>query len=63
MTEAKPTLYYFNLHYKADSIRMLLHKAGVDFNDEKIAFADWPEKKASGQFPAGAVPVFVTADG
>ena len=63
MAEGKPTLVYFTLHGKADSMRMLLHKAGVDYNDERISFADWPARKASGQFPTGQVPIYIGADG
>ena len=64
MAEAqKPTLTYFTLHGKADCIRMLLKKAGVDFNDVCLTFEEFGEQAAAGRFPAGQVPIWQTADG
>uniref|UniRef100_A0A7S3MRB2 GST N-terminal domain-containing protein n=1 Tax=Favella ehrenbergii TaxID=182087 RepID=A0A7S3MRB2_9SPIT len=63
MADGKPTLTYFPVHAKADPIRMLLHKAGVDYTNELISFADFGALKASGALPAGQVPLWKTVDG
>ena len=40
---------------------MLLHHAGVQFEDEAVAFADWPTKKAT--MPNGQMPVWIDEAG
>ena len=59
----KPTLTYFALHAKADPIRMLLSKAGVEFNNVTLTFDEWGAAKASGKYPTGQVPLWETPDG
>ena len=54
----KPTLTYFKLHAKADPIRMLLAKAGVDYVDRQLTFEEFAPLKASGALPAGQVPLW-----
>ena len=58
MAESKPTLTYFHLHGKNEPIRMLLAKAGVDYNDVRINFEQFAEIKATGKFPVDQVPIW-----
>lgn len=46
---------YFDLKGRADTIRLLLHAAGVDFKDTRIPFAEWPAIKPT--TPLGNIPV------
>ena len=48
MAQGKPTLTYFHLHAKVDSIRMLLHKAGVDYNDERLTREEFEQRRDAG---------------
>jgi len=48
-------LEYFDLGGRADTIRLLLYAAGIDFKDTRIPFAEWPAKKPT--TPLGNVPV------
>merc|ERR1712037_845825 len=50
-------------HAKADPIRMLLSKAGVEFNNVTLTFDEWGAAKASGKYPTGQVPLWETPDG
>ena len=61
MTEGKPKLTYFTLHAKAECIRMLCSKAGIDYTDERISFEEFGAMKAS--LPSGQVPIWTEADG
>ena len=38
---------YFNVTALAEPIRYLLSYAGVDFQDDRFEFADWPTLKPS----------------
>ena len=38
-------LHYFDLYGRAESIRMLLNHAKVEFEDVLLARESWPEKK------------------
>lgn len=50
------TLSYFDFPLgRGEECRLALHLAGVEFNDDRISFEDWPSKKPT--MPYGAVPV------
>jgi len=52
----KPKLTYFDAPVsRGEECRLALHLAGVEFEDERIARADWPAMKE--QTPYGAMPV------
>ena len=52
----KPKLIYFDAPVsRGEECRLALHLAGIDFEDSRIKFADWPALKA--QTPYGAMPV------
>ena len=56
---AVPKLTYFAVHGKCEAIRMLLHKAGVQFEDVHITIEQLTEMRESGALPAGCqVPFF-----
>lgn len=53
---AKPKLIYFDAPVsRGEECRLALHLAGIDFEDVRIKFADWPAMKE--QTPYGALPV------
>ena len=53
----KPKLIYFDFPgSRGEECRIALHIAGIDFDDVRIAGADWPALKP--QIPFGALPVF-----
>lgn len=41
----KYTLNYFPITGRAETIRILFHAAGVEFNDNRMAFEKWLENK------------------
>jgi glutathione S-transferase len=52
----KPKLTYFDAPVsRGEECRLALHLAGIDFEDVRINFADWPKMK--GETPYGALPV------
>ena len=52
----KPRLTYFDMPVsRGEECRLALHLAGVDFEDHRVTFADWPALKPS--TPYGAMPV------
>lgn len=53
-------LKYFDIAGRAEPIRILFHIAGVQYDDVRIPFKDWPEVKKT--TPLGFVPV-LTIDG
>ncbi|CAH8293090.1 unnamed protein product, partial [Schistosoma turkestanicum] len=46
---------YFNGRGRAESIRMTLVVAELDYEDERISFRDWPNIKPT--IPGGRLPV------
>ncbi len=53
----KPKLSYFDAPVsRGEECRLALMLAGVDFEDERIKFADWPPRKSG--TPFGSMPVF-----
>lgn len=53
----KPKLTYFDAPVsRGEECRLALHVAGVDFEDDRVKFTDWPTRKAS--TPFGSLPVF-----
>ena len=50
-------LYYFNVPFRGECIRMLLRHAGVKFIDHRIERPDWPKLKDT--FELGQMPVLV----
>ena len=54
-TASKHTVLYFDIAGRAEAIRILLHIAGIDFEDKRFAFAEWKDIKPT--TPLGQVPV------
>ena len=53
----KPRLTYFDAPVsRGEECRLALHLAGIDFEDQRIPFAQWPAMKA--QTPYGSLPTF-----
>ncbi len=53
---SKPKLTYFDAPVsRGEECRLALHLAGVEFDDNRVKFADWPATKSS--TPFGSVPV------
>nr|XP_033335198.1 glutathione S-transferase-like [Megalopta genalis] len=53
-------LTYFNLTSLGEPIRFLLHQSGIEFEDKRVEFEEWPELKA--QMPMGQLPVLEIDD-
>ena len=52
----RPKLFYFDIPAsRGEECRLALHLAGVDFEDVRIKFPDWPALKPS--MPYGGMPV------
>ena len=58
-----PKLYYFPAYGKAESIRMMLNHAGVQFDDVFINRQELNEMKERGELPGGQVPTWVDEEG
>jgi glutathione S-transferase len=57
---SKPRLIYFDFSgSRGEECRMALHLAGIDFEDVRVAFKDWPALKET--TPFGALPVLELA--
>ena len=54
-------LYYFDRYARAEAIRMMLTKAGMEFEDNRVSKEDWAEMKGNTQF--GSMPYLVLDDG
>ena len=56
-------LYYFDVYGPVESIRMLLHKAGVQFEDHRLNRDQVNELKTQGVLEFGQVPMLELDDG
>lgn len=56
----KLKLTYFDVKGSAEPVRLALHLAGIDFEDNRVRMADWPALKPS--VPSGQLP-FLTVNG
>lgn len=54
-------LSYFNIEGLAEPIRLMLKIAGVEFEDHRFSFEEWPAIKPT--TPNGSVPVVTNPDG
>ena len=52
------TLVYFDVNGRGEAIRAMLHHAGHQYNDERIAFDAFPAVKNSGRFPLTTMPIW-----
>ena len=61
----KPKLVYFDLQGRAQAIRYLFALKGIEYEDVRVSFEDWPAIKAAGTYTAvgGSLPSLVEADG
>ena len=61
----KPKVVYFDIQGRAQSFRYLLAHKGVDYEDIRVTFEQWPELKQNGTYTAvgGSLPAFIDADG
>ena len=52
-------LFYFNLYGRGEDIRILLHKAGAEYEDVRVEFPEWPDmkKNETDKFKYGTMPV------
>ncbi len=57
---SKPKLTYFDLYGRAEMIRMILHKAKIEFEDNRIGFEEWGKLKEEHpeMFEFGQLPLF-----
>jgi len=53
----KLKLTYFNGKGRAEAARLILAQAGVDYEDERIEFEDWPELKSTLTTPGAQLPI------
>ncbi|XP_056020331.1 glutathione S-transferase-like [Ostrea edulis] len=51
----KYTYHYFNVKGRGEIVRLIFVAAGVDFDDRRIEFQDWPKVKPT--TPTGQLPV------
>ena len=51
------TLHYFDLHARAETLRMIFVFAGVEFNDHRVPFEDWANLKGNNFAEFGQLPV------
>ena len=52
-------LTYFGLYGRAESLRMVLAHARVNYEDERISGEEFAVRKNAGEFPNAQVPVWV----
>ncbi|XP_066930761.1 S-crystallin 4-like [Clytia hemisphaerica] len=59
----KYTLNYFDTAGRAESIRLMFHAAGVEFNDNRISGEEWAKNKTDGKrFPLHQMPTLEVDD-
>jgi prostaglandin-H2 D-isomerase / glutathione transferase len=56
-TTPKLKLTYFDAPGRAEPLRVALHIAGLAFEDERLGYPQFGERKAQGSLPLGSVPV------
>lgn len=54
-----PKLIYFELGGRGEQIRIACAVAGLKYIDERVSFAEFGKRKAAGEFPSGAIPVWI----
>ena len=47
----KVELLYFDGYGRAEIIRIILNYGGIDFEDKRVSFEEWPQIKPSKQLP------------
>ncbi|CAH8669918.1 unnamed protein product [Dicrocoelium dendriticum] len=57
MSDCSYKVIYFNVRGRAEPIRLVLHAAGIPFEDERMEYSDWLARKAS--IPGGRLPVLL----
>jgi len=63
-TTHKYNLTYFNIPGRGEASRMTFHYAGVDFEDKRVEFSEWPALKSNVDLiPCGFMPVLTTPCG
>ncbi|XP_057293162.1 glutathione S-transferase 1-like [Hydractinia symbiolongicarpus] len=64
MCDKKHSLFYFDVNGRGESIIMTFKHAGVEFEDHRISFAEFPEVKYNtAATPTGHLPVLTTPRG
>jgi glutathione S-transferase len=58
----KLQLTYFDSPGRAEPVRIALRLMGLEFEDIRLKFPEFGERRAAGEFPLGSVPV-LTVDG
>jgi len=56
----KPQILYFDIRGRAEPLRLLLEDVGIDYTDNQVTLAQWPELRAS--TPFGRMPVYSEGD-
>lgn len=54
-------VHYFNLRGRGEIIRLVLTAAGVEFEDRRVEFSEWPSLKPN--TPLGSLPFVEIQDG
>ena len=55
--------YYFDAYGRGESVRMILWKAGVQFEDIRVTGPTWHELRDSGRLRFGQMPMLELDDG
>ena len=63
MEGGKIKVHYFGLYGKGEPIRMLLLKAGVEFEDHRMTYDEFKAMKETGALEFGQLPMVELADG
>lgn len=61
--QPKLKLYYFNIKGKGEPLRLIMHHAGLEFEDVRLAKEEFLERKARGEFTFGQVPTLAVDQG
>lgn len=60
-TDVKPNITYFGIQGAAEKVRLAFVLNGVDFDDNRVGFADWPALKPT--TPFGQLPIMDLGNG